>query len=105
LRSLILVQGSDAALGVKRSTARKWIGPSRTPSHHHHVGGREGCRAYGDAEYSAYHTIDELQTDLDTWLVDYNQCRLHQGRWCFGKTPMQTFLDAPPLAKEKIMAA
>jgi transposase InsO family protein len=52
-----------------------------------------------------YHTIDELQTDLDTWLVDYNQCRLHQGRWCFGKTPMQTFLDALPLAKEKIMAA
>src|SRR5215470_17083661 len=52
-----------------------------------------------------YHTIDELQTDLDTWLVDYNQCRLHQRRWCFGKTPMQTFLDALPLAKEKIMAA
>jgi Integrase core domain len=52
-----------------------------------------------------YHTINELQTDLDTWLVDYNQCRLHQGRWCFGKTPMQSFLDALPLAKEKIMAA
>jgi hypothetical protein len=29
----------------------------------------------------------------------------HQGRWCFGKTPMQTFLDALPLAKEKLMAA
>jgi hypothetical protein len=29
----------------------------------------------------------------------------HQGRWCFGKTPMQTFLDAIPLAKEKLMAA
>ena len=52
-----------------------------------------------------YHAIDELQTDLDTWLVDYNHRRLHQGRWCFGKTPMQTFLDALPLAKEKIMAA
>jgi hypothetical protein len=35
----------------------------------------------------------------------YNQRRPHQGRWCFGKTPMQTFLDALPLAKEKIMAA
>src|SRR5215467_1783025 len=52
-----------------------------------------------------YDTIDELQTDLDTWLVDYNYRRPNQGRWCFGKTPMQTFLDAIPLAKEKIMAA
>jgi transposase InsO family protein len=51
-----------------------------------------------------YQAIDELQTDLDTWLVDDNQRRPHQGRWCFGKTPMQTFLDALPLAKEKIMA-
>ena len=35
----------------------------------------------------------------------YNYRRPHQGRWCFGKTPMQTFLDAIPLAKEKLMAA
>src|SRR6516162_2077693 len=26
------------------------------------------------------------------WLVEYNYRRPHQGRWCFGKTPMQTFL-------------
>src|SRR3974377_2318522 len=52
-----------------------------------------------------YRTIDELQTDLDTWLIDDNQRRPHQGRWCFGKTPMQTFLDALPLAMEKLMAA
>ena len=49
--------------------------------------------------------IDELQTDLDAWITEYNQQRPHQGRWCFGKTPMQTFLDALPLAKEKLMAA
>jgi hypothetical protein len=47
-----------------------------------------------------YHSIDELQADLDTWLVDYNCRRPNQGRWCFGKTRMQTFLDALPLAKE-----
>src|SRR5215468_8669018 len=35
----------------------------------------------------------------------YNYQRPHQGRWCFGKTPMQTFFDALPLAKEKLMAA
>jgi hypothetical protein len=33
----------------------------------------------------------------------YNEQRAHQGRWCFGKTPMQTFLDALPLAKEKLL--
>jgi hypothetical protein len=29
----------------------------------------------------------------------------HQGRWCCGKTPMQVFLDAMPLTKEKMIAA
>ena len=38
-----------------------------------------------------YRTIDELQTDLDAWIAEYNEQRPHQGRWCFGKTPMQTF--------------
>jgi Integrase core domain len=52
-----------------------------------------------------YRTIDELQADLDTWIAEYNRQRPHQGRWCFGKTPMDTFLDALPLAKEKLMAA
>jgi transposase InsO family protein len=51
-----------------------------------------------------YRTIEELQADLDVWLAEYNERRPHQGRWCFGKTPMQTFLDALPLAKEKLMA-
>jgi hypothetical protein len=41
-----------------------------------------------------------LQTDLDVWITEYNQNRPHQRRWCFGKTPMQTFLDALPLAKK-----
>jgi transposase InsO family protein len=52
-----------------------------------------------------YRTTDQLQADLDAWIDEYNQRRSHQGRWCFGKTPMQTFLDALPLAKEKLMAA
>src|SRR5258708_4248259 len=52
-----------------------------------------------------YRTVDELQADLDAWIVEYNERRPHQGRWCFGKTPMQTFLDALPLVKEKMMAA
>ena len=52
-----------------------------------------------------YGSIAELQADLDEWIRSYNEDRLHQGRWCFGKTPMQTFLDAIPLAKEKMIAA
>ena len=52
-----------------------------------------------------YRTLEELQTDLDTWLQEYNEHRSHQGRWCYGKTPMQTFIDSVPLAKEKMLAA
>jgi transposase InsO family protein len=52
-----------------------------------------------------YGSIAELQADLDAWIGSYNEDRPHQGRWCFGKTPMQTFLDAIPLAQEKMIAA
>jgi len=52
-----------------------------------------------------YKTIEALQTDLDQWLKVYNEERTHQGRWCYGKTPMQTFIDSIPLAKEKVLAA
>ena len=52
-----------------------------------------------------YRSIEELQTDLDAWLAEFNNARPHQGRWCFGKTPMQTFLDAKPIAQEKMIAA
>jgi hypothetical protein len=50
-----------------------------------------------------YRDLAELQTDLDCWLMDYNEVRPHQGRWCFGKTPMQTFIDSLPLAHEKLL--
>jgi transposase InsO family protein len=52
-----------------------------------------------------YGSIAELQSDLDAWVRSYNEDRPHQGRWCFGKTPIQTFLDAIPLAQEKMIAA
>lgn len=52
-----------------------------------------------------YRTLDELQADLDRWLRLYNEQRPHQGRWCYGKTPTQTFIDSIPLAKEKMIAA
>jgi transposase InsO family protein len=52
-----------------------------------------------------YTSLEELQRDLDAWLAEYNEQRTHQGRWCYGKTPRQTFLDSVPLAKEKMLAA
>jgi Integrase core domain len=48
-----------------------------------------------------YHALDELQADLDTWLHEYNESRPHSGKYCFGKAPMQTFVDSLPLAKER----
>jgi transposase InsO family protein len=52
-----------------------------------------------------YATIEQLQADLDAWMAEYNQARPHQGRWCYGKTPMQTFLDTVLIAKEKSIRA
>jgi len=50
-----------------------------------------------------YNILDELQVVLDTWTKEYNEERVHSGKYCFGKTPMQTFLDSMPLVKEKIL--
>jgi hypothetical protein len=52
-----------------------------------------------------YETINQLQADLDAWVAAYNDARPHQGRWCYGKTPMRTFLDTLPIAKEKSIQA
>ena len=52
-----------------------------------------------------YASIAELQADLDAWVKEYNEQRSHQGRWCFGKTPQETFLASLSIAKEKMIAA
>jgi hypothetical protein len=51
-----------------------------------------------------YASIEQLQADLDGCLKEYNELRPHQGRWCYGKTPLQTFFDSLPLAREKILS-
>jgi Integrase core domain/Winged helix-turn helix len=48
-----------------------------------------------------YSTLAELQTDIDQWLNTYNNERPHSGKYCFGKTPMQTFRDSLYIAQEK----
>jgi hypothetical protein len=47
-----------------------------------------------------YRSTHELQPDLDAGIKEYNEARPNEGRWCFGKTPMQTFLDAMPIQGE-----
>ena len=49
-----------------------------------------------------YGSVEELQEDVDTWVRYYNEDRPHSGRYCYGKTPMQTFLDSLPMAREKM---
>jgi transposase InsO family protein len=48
-----------------------------------------------------YLSLDELQKDVDIWLKYYNEERTHSGKFCYGKTPLQTFLDSKNIALEK----
>jgi transposase InsO family protein len=48
-----------------------------------------------------YKSLEELQADLDEWLEFYNNQRPHSGKYCYGKTPMETFLSSKYLAEEK----
>ncbi len=50
-----------------------------------------------------YQDLETLQADLDLWLEHYNNERPHSGRYCFGKTPMQTFNESITLAKQKLL--
>ena len=48
-----------------------------------------------------YTTLDELQKDLDAWLIYYNNERTHQGKMCCGRTPMDTLLEGKLICVEK----
>ena len=50
-----------------------------------------------------YPSVEELQANLDKWLEYYNTQRPHSGKYCYGKTPTQTFKDRISLAKEKLI--
>ncbi|MDE2938884.1 MAG: IS481 family transposase [Chloroflexota bacterium] len=48
-----------------------------------------------------YYSLEELQVDLDAWLEKYNRERPHSGRYCYGKTPWETFQQSRYLALGK----
>jgi hypothetical protein len=35
-------------------------------------------------------TIEQLQEDVDAWMEEYNTQRIHSGKYCYGKTPIDT---------------
>lgn len=52
-----------------------------------------------------YTSLEELQQDADLWIREYNEERTHSGRFCFGKTPMQTWTDSLHLAHAKNLSS
>jgi len=48
-----------------------------------------------------YANLEQLQSDLDEWLLKYNTERTHQGKMCCGRTPFETLLDGKKIWKEK----
>jgi transposase InsO family protein len=50
-----------------------------------------------------YTSLAELQNDADQWIKEYNEQRPHSGKYCYGKTPLQTFVDSTHLAHAKML--
>ena len=48
-----------------------------------------------------FQSLEELQAELDNWIRWYNTERTHSGKYCYGKTPWQTFIQSKHLALEK----
>ena len=40
-----------------------------------------------------YRSVEEIQTDLDEFMRYYNDERTNQGKYCLGRTPLQTLTD------------
>jgi transposase InsO family protein len=49
-----------------------------------------------------YRTLEEIQMDLDTYILRYNEQRTNQGKHCDGRTPIQTFLEGKPLCERYV---
>ncbi len=49
-----------------------------------------------------YHSIEELQIDLDSFMNDYNKKRTNQGKRCQGQTPYEIFLKGVEIYKEMV---
>jgi transposase InsO family protein len=52
-----------------------------------------------------YLSLEDLQSDLDKYIYEYNFKRTHQGKKCDGRTPMATFLDGIKSWSEKNLSS
>ena len=50
-----------------------------------------------------YDNLEQLQQYLDEWMKYYNHERTHSGRYCYGKTPIETFKQSIILARQKFI--
>lgn len=50
-----------------------------------------------------YESLEALQADLDQWLIEYNTRRTHSGKYCLGKTPLETFQASKEIAQRKMV--
>jgi transposase InsO family protein len=50
-----------------------------------------------------YTTLQELQNDANNWVGEYNTQRTHSGKYCYGKTPYETFKESKHIAQEKAL--
>lgn len=49
-----------------------------------------------------YRSVEEVQADLDEFMTYYNTQRTNQGRYCQGRTPMQTLFDGRELYQKYV---
>jgi hypothetical protein len=49
-----------------------------------------------------YRSMEEIQADLDEYMAWYNRERTNQGRYCQGRTPMETFLEGLELYQKYV---
>lgn len=49
-----------------------------------------------------YGSLEEIQADLDRFMDEYNNERTNQGKYCRGRTPMQTFEDGRELYRKYV---
>ena len=49
-----------------------------------------------------YRSLEDLQADLDHFMNRYNEDRTNQGKYCQGRTPMETFIDGLEKVKDYV---
>ncbi len=50
-----------------------------------------------------YSRLEELQEGVNKWLNEYNGERTHSWKYCYVKTPLQTFKEAKHIEQEKMI--